>query len=64
MDLIKSDLKKLGIEHDKFFYESELVRNKVVDKAIEQLKKKISLLMVIYNLPKEKQTKIGKKLKD
>ena len=36
--LIKSDLRKLGIVHDKFFSESELVRNKKVDKAIDQLK--------------------------
>ncbi len=39
MNLIKSDLKKLGIEHDNFFSESELVRKKLVDKAITQLKK-------------------------
>ncbi len=39
MNLIKSDLKKLGIEHDKFFSESELVKNKLVDKAVDQLKK-------------------------
>ncbi|MDB9752489.1 hypothetical protein OAA95_01390 [Pelagibacteraceae bacterium] len=40
MELIKFDLKKLGIEHDNFFSETELVENKLVDKAINQLKKK------------------------
>ena len=39
MDLIKSDLKKLGIEHDNFFSETELIENKLVDKAINYLKK-------------------------
>ena len=31
MNLIKSDLKKLGIEHDNFFSETELIQNKLVD---------------------------------
>ncbi|MDC3127713.1 arginine--tRNA ligase [Candidatus Pelagibacter bacterium] len=39
MNLIKSDLKKLGIEHNNFFSESELVKNKLVDKAVDKLKK-------------------------
>ena len=40
MDLIKSDLKKLGIEHDNFFSETKLIENKMVDKAVNYLKKK------------------------
>ena len=28
MDLIKSDLKKLGIEHDSFFSETKLIEKK------------------------------------
>ncbi len=40
MELIKSDLKKLGIEHDNFFSETNLVENKLVDKAVNQLKMK------------------------
>ena len=40
MQLIKSDLKKLGIKHDNFFSETDLVNNKLVDKAINKLKKK------------------------
>ncbi len=39
MKLIKSDLKKLGIEHDNFFSETDLVDNKLVEKAVSQLKK-------------------------
>ena len=39
MKLIKSDLKKLGIEHDNFFSETDLVENKLVEKAVNQLKK-------------------------
>ena len=39
MDLIKSDLKQLGIEHDNFFSETELIENKLVDKAVNHLKK-------------------------
>ena len=38
MDLIKLDLKKLGIEHDNFS-ESKLIEDKLVDKAVNQLKK-------------------------
>tara|TARA_B100001093_G_scaffold499439_1_gene548684 strand:- start:1094 stop:2818 length:1725 start_codon:yes stop_codon:yes gene_type:complete len=38
MNLIKSDLKKLGIKHDNFFSETVLVNNKLVDKAVKKLK--------------------------
>ena len=39
MDLVKIDLDKLGIKHDNFFYESELVKKDAVNKAVEILKK-------------------------
>jgi len=39
MNLIKSDLKNLGIEHDNFFSETDLVERKLVDKAVNELKK-------------------------
>ena len=39
MELIKTDLKKLGIEHDIFFSETDLVNNRLVEKAVDQLKK-------------------------
>ena len=38
MNLIKDDLKRLGIKHDNFFSESEIVNNKLVNKAVERLK--------------------------
>ena len=39
MELIKYDLKMLGIEHDNFFSETELVDTKLVEKAVNLLKK-------------------------
>ena len=39
MELIKSDLKDLGISHDIFFYETTLVKQKSVEKVIKTLKK-------------------------
>ncbi len=39
MDLIKSDLKKLGIKHDHFYSETKLVKNNTVKKAVDLLKK-------------------------
>ena len=40
LDLIKSDLKQLGIKHDNFFSETEIVKKDLVNKAVEKLKKK------------------------
>ena len=39
MDLIKNNLKLLGINHDNFIYESNLIKNKIVSKVIKKLKK-------------------------
>ncbi len=39
MEMIKQDLKKLGISHDKFVSEKLIVEKKILLKAIEQLKK-------------------------
>ena len=41
MDLIKSDLKNLGISHDNFSSETTLVKNKSVEKVVKILKKRI-----------------------
>ncbi len=38
MILIKNDLKRLGIKHDKFFYESEIVRKNLIKKSLVKLK--------------------------
>ncbi len=40
MKLIKNDLSKLGIAHDNFFSETELVNKDLVNQAIDKLKKK------------------------
>ena len=40
MDLIKNDLKLLGISHDKFLSETEIVEKNLVKKAIHKLKEK------------------------
>ena len=40
MDLIKNDLKLLGICHDKFLSETEIVKKNLVKKAIQKLKEK------------------------
>jgi len=38
MELIKSDLNLLGIEHDQFVYESDLIKKNLVSKTVEKLK--------------------------
>ncbi len=40
LKLIKKNLKNLGITHDKFISETEIVKNKEVEKVIEKLKNK------------------------
>ena len=40
MNLIKKDLKKLGISHDNFFSETDIVNKNLVHKAINKLKEK------------------------
>ena len=39
MNLIKSDLKQLGIKHDYFFSETKLVNSNLVEKTVNKLKK-------------------------
>ena len=64
MKLIKSDLKKLGISHDNFFSETELVNKDLVKQAIDKLKKKNISRKDIFNLLKGMLAIIGKKQKD
>ena len=63
MDLIKSDLKKLGIEHDNFFSETKLVENKLVDEAVNYLKKKNYVQEGYLQPPKGEADKTWKKTK-
>ena len=41
MELIKTDLKNLGISHDYFFSETTLVKNKSVEKVVKILRKNL-----------------------
>ena len=63
MELIKFDLKKLGIEHDNFFSETELVEKKLVDKAVNQLKDDKYVLNGYLDAPKGEVDKDWKKTK-
>jgi arginyl-tRNA synthetase len=63
MELIKADLKKLGIEHDNFFSETKLVEKKMVDKAVNQLKKNNYVQEGFLDAPKGEIDKNWKKTK-
>ncbi|MDC0472955.1 arginine--tRNA ligase [Pelagibacteraceae bacterium] len=63
MKMIKSDLEKLGIKHDIFFSETELVDNKLVQKSIDVLKKKKYVVEGYLKPPKGEQVKDWKKTK-
>ena len=63
MNLIKSDLKKLGIEHDNFFSETKLIENKMVDKAVNYLKKNNYVEEGYLDPPKGENDKTWKKTK-
>ena len=63
MNLIKSDLKELGIEHDYFFSETDLIEKKLVDKAINQLKKNNYVQEGFLEPPKGESDKNWKKTK-
>ncbi len=63
MDLIKTDLKELGIKHDNFFSESELIEKKLVDKAINQLKQNNYVQEGFLEPPKGESDKNWKKTK-
>ncbi len=63
MDLIKSDLNNLGIKHDKFFSETKIVENKLVEKSISHLKKKKYVVEGYLEPPKGEKDKNWKKIK-
>ncbi len=52
MNLIKIDLKRLGIKHDKFFYESEIVKNNLIKKSLLKLKKEKLIIEGFLQPPK------------
>jgi len=63
MDLVKSDLKNLGIKHDIFFSESELLQKDSVKKTVTALKKNNFIEEGYLNPPKGEEIKDWKKTK-
>ena len=63
MDLIKEDLKALGISHDNFVSEKILVEKKLVEKSIQFLKEKNFVEDGYLNPPKGDENKDWKKTK-
>ena len=63
MNLIKFDLKKLGIVHDNFISETQLVKNNSVDKSVRILKKNNYISEGFLNPPKGEIVENWKKTK-
>ena len=63
MEMIKNDLKKLGISHDSFVSENLIVEKKTVNDAIEQLKKTKHVEEGYLDPPKGEENKNWKKIK-
>ena len=63
MELIKSDLNKLGIKHDIFFSEKSLFKKDLVNKSIKQLKSDKFVDEGILPPPRGEETKEWKKVK-
>ncbi len=63
MELIKHDLKKLGIKHDNFFSETELIKKNLVDKVVKQLQIKNFVEEGFLAPPKGDMSKNWKKKK-
>ena len=62
MNLIKNDLKKLGISHDNYFSETDIVKKKLVDKAVTKLKEKNYVKEGFLDPPKGESFKNWKKI--
>ncbi len=63
MTLIKSDLKKLGIQHDYFFSETELVKKDLINKTVKYLQNKKIVEEGYLEPPKGETSKNWKKIK-
>ncbi len=63
MQLIKNDLKKLGITHDNFFSETELIKKDLVNKVVKKLKNKELVEEGFLDPPKGVSPKEWKKVK-
>ena len=55
MSLIKKDLYSLGVKHNKFISENDLVKNKEINKAIKKLEKKNLIYEGKLNAPKSNE---------
>ena len=60
---IKKDLKELGISHDIYTSENELVKKKLVEKSVDDLKKNNFIVEGYLNPPKGEEKKNWKKTK-
>ena len=63
MDLIKNDLKSLGVSHDNFVSEKTLVEKNLVKKSIQFLRDKKLVVEGYLNPPKREKNKEWKKTK-
>ena len=63
LNLIKSDLKLLGVKHDLFFSETKMLKNKSVDKIIKILKKKNFVFEGFLEAPRGDDSSSWKKTK-
>ncbi len=63
MSLIKKDLKNLGVVHDNFFSETELINKDLVKKTIKTLKNKNFVEEGFLDPPKGEQSQNWKKVK-
>ena len=63
MELIKKDLKLLGISHDNFFSETEIVNKDLVNKAVKKLKEKKFVEEGYLQPPKGESNTNWKKIK-
>tara|TARA_B100000700_G_scaffold303022_1_gene374059 strand:+ start:425 stop:2149 length:1725 start_codon:yes stop_codon:yes gene_type:complete len=63
MELIKNDLKKLGVNHDSFFSETKIVEENLVNKAVNNLKKNNFVEEGFLEPPKGEEKKNWKKTK-
>ena len=63
MELIKNDLNLLGISHDNFFSETELVKKNLVNKAVKKLSDKKFVEEGFLEPPKSETNKNWKKTK-
>ncbi len=63
MELIKNDLKLLGISHDNFFSETELVNNDLVNQVVKKLSEKKYVEEGFLQPPKGETNKDWKKTK-